>query len=86
MERTSEATRPWVDLGTWLSRLVMKWVRQRCQEAPIIVLSMAATRPLWASEMTSLTPVSPRSTRLRRKPSQAASSSEVKVARPRISR
>ncbi len=34
----------------------MKWVRQRCQDAPGSVAAIASTRPGWASEITSWTP------------------------------
>src|SRR3977135_1494445 len=47
---------------------------------------MAAFSPSWASEMTSLTPRSPRLASLRRKSVQKVSASEVPIARPSTSR
>ena len=64
----------------------MKWVRQRCQHAPGRVAAIASTRPGCASELTSLTPASPRATRPRMNASQAAPSSAVTTSRPSDSR
>lgn len=44
-------------------RLAAKWVRQRCHPAPGRVAPTASTRPGWASEVTSRTPVRPQATR-----------------------
>ena len=57
-------------LGTRVSRLAMKWVRQRCQLAPANTAAMAFFSPWWASEVTSPTPLSPRAVSDRRKASQ----------------
>ena len=54
---------PLAVLGTRVKGLPMKCVRQRCQLAPGKVAATAATRPECASELTSLTPLSPRATR-----------------------
>ncbi len=86
IERTSVATALCAAFGTWVSRLLMKWVRQRCQLEPGSVAAMASWSPLWASEVTLTTPVSPRLTRLRRNASQPAPSSVVTTSTPRISR
>jgi len=45
----------------------MKWVRQRYHVQPASSAAMAAFKPLWASEVTSFTPLNPRATRLRGK-------------------
>ena len=50
-------------LPAWASALRMVWTRQRCQVA-FISLATAALMPSWASEMTSLTPRSPRAPKL----------------------
>jgi hypothetical protein len=47
---------------------------------------MAALRPVWASEMTGWTPVSPRAFRLRRKAAQKVPSSLSPTSRPSTSR
>ena len=47
---------------------------------------MAACRPVWASEMTSWVPVSPRALRVRRNAVQKAPSSESPTAQPSTSR
>lgn len=46
--------------GVIAIKLVVHWVRQRCQAAPGGVAPIAATRPAWASEVTSRTPEIPR--------------------------
>ena len=48
----------------------MKWVRQRCQLAPVNTAAMAFFSPWWASEVTSSTPLSPRAVNEHRKASQ----------------
>jgi hypothetical protein len=53
----------------------MKWTRQRCQQA-CSTLVTAALIPSWASEITSLTPRSPRRASLRRNAVQNVSASE----------
>jgi hypothetical protein len=50
------------------------------------VAAIASTRPRWASDTTSLTPVRPRTVRLRRKASQSAPSSREAMSRPWTSR
>ena len=42
---TMAATPDWDRLGTRVSRLAMKWVRQRCQPAPVNTAAMAFFRP-----------------------------------------
>src|SRR4051812_23057883 len=86
MVRTNVATSPCAALGTFVSRLRMKCVRQRCQAAPRRTEAMASLRPGCASEITSSTPFSPRARRLRRNASQPAPSSSATTSRPRISR
>ena len=54
---------------------------QRCQRQPN-TLAMAALRPVWASEMTSWTPSSPRARSDRRKLRQNASVSASPTSRP----
>ena len=63
--RTIVATKLCALLGTRVSRLRIACVRQRCQAAPGSVAAIASTRPGCASELTSLTPLSPRATRPR---------------------
>src|ERR1700732_1309968 len=58
--------------------LRMKCTRQRCQLAPS-TLAAAALRPSWASEMTSLTPRSPRRASLCRNSLQNVSASEAQI-------
>ena len=58
--------------------------RQRCQPAPN-TRRIAALRPSWASEMTSLTPRSPRRVKLLRKPDQKVSASGGPICSPTIS-
>ena len=77
MVRTMVATPGWAPLGTRVSRLAMKWVRQRCQLAPANTAAMAFSPPAfagagsgWASEVTTSTPLSPRAVSERRKASQ----------------
>ncbi|BCI69435.1 hypothetical protein SPKIRA_20960 [Sphingomonas paucimobilis] len=53
--RMAAATTVFWPLGTYASALRMKWTRQRCQVA-LRTRVIAALRPSWASEMTSLTP------------------------------
>ena len=53
----------------------MKCTRQRCQLA-LKTWAIAAFRPSWASEMTSLTPLRPRLSSERRKPSQNTAASD----------
>ena len=43
--RSWVATPGWARLGTRVSRLAMKWVRQRCQLAPVNTAAMAFFRP-----------------------------------------
>jgi hypothetical protein len=62
IERTIVATKLCALLGTRVSRLRMKCMRQRCQLAPGGVAAIA-TRPGWASEVTRRTPARPRATR-----------------------
>ena len=69
MVRTMVATPGWARLGNRVSRLAMKWVRQRCQLAPVNTAAMAFFSPWWASEVTSSTPLSPRAVSDRRKAS-----------------
>ena len=64
----------------------MKWVRQRCQLAPVNTAAMAFFSPWWASEVTSSTPLSPRAVSDLRKASQKAPSSLAPTSIPRISR
>ena len=45
MVRTMVATPGWARLGTRVSRLAMKWVRQRCQLAPANTAAMAFFSP-----------------------------------------
>jgi hypothetical protein len=71
IERTIVATKDCALLGTRVSRLHRKCVRQRCQAAPGRLAAIASTRPGWASEVTRRTPVRPRATSERRKASQA---------------
>ena len=74
MVRTMVATPGWAPLGTRVSRLAMKWVRQRCQLAPANTAAMAFFSPpcfrrgrlWWASEVTTSTPLSPRAVSERR--------------------
>lgn len=66
--------------------MAMKWVRHRCQEAPVSTLAMAALIPSCASEMTSSTPARPRATRPRRNSVQLAVSSALTMSNPAISR
>ena len=68
--RSWVATPGWARLGTRVSRLAMKWVRQRCQLAPVNTAAMAFFSPWWASEVTSSTPLRPRAVSDRRKASQ----------------
>src|SRR4051794_10688836 len=63
--RTIVATKLCALFATRVSRLRMKWVRQRRQAAPGSVAEIASTRPGCASELTSLTPARPRATRPR---------------------
>jgi len=61
MVRIAAATISAEPLGTWASTLMRrKCTRQRCQAAPIRMASTAARSPVWASEITSCTPASPR--------------------------
>ena len=69
VERMRVATMDWVALGTLVNTLRTKWTRQRCQAAPGSTEAMASTRPPWASETTSWTPLRPRATSPRRTPS-----------------
>src|SRR5205814_2349121 len=80
------ATKPCALLGTRVSKLRMKCVRQRCHEAPGSVAAIASTRPGCAPELTSLTPARPRATKPRTNASQAAPSSAVTTSRPSDSR
>ena len=65
-------------MGTRVSRLAMKWVRQRCQLGPGEHRGDGVLQPLcfrrgrlwWASEVTSSTPLGPRAVSDRRKASQ----------------
>ena len=84
--RTKVATMVWAERGTRVSRLRMKWVRHRCQVAPVSVERMASTRPGWASEITSVVPARPRATRPRRNANQPAPSSVVMTSKPSTSR
>ena len=86
MVRIAAATIVWEPLGTWASTLRRKCTRQRCQVAPSITAAMAALSPAWASEITSLVPVSPRVLSERRNAVQKAPSSESPTANPRTSR
>ena len=52
-----------------------KWTRHLCQPAPANTAPMACLRPVWASEMTSCTPASPRALSERRNAVQKAPSS-----------
>ena len=45
MVRTMVATHGCARRGTLESRLVMKWVRQRCQDASATTLAMASFSP-----------------------------------------
>jgi hypothetical protein len=62
-----------------------KCTRQRCQDA-FSTFATAAFSPSWASEITSLTPRSPRRVRLRRNAVQNGSASLGPVAMPSTSR
>jgi hypothetical protein len=64
--RTIVATKDCALLGTRVSRLRMKCVRQRCHDAPGRVAAIASTKPGCASEVTSRTPPRPRATSERR--------------------
>ena len=68
--RSWVATPGWARLGTRVSRLAMKWVRQRCQLAPANTAAMAFFSPWRASEVTTFTPLNPRAVSERRKASQ----------------
>ena len=57
--------------ATWPSMSRRKWTVQRCQRQPN-TLAMAVLRPVWASEMTSWTPSSPRARSDRRNARQNA--------------
>lgn len=70
--RMIEATISWAPLGTVESTLRMK-CRQRCHDAPWKTVLIAYFSPVWASEMTSLTPPRPRVLSERRKSVQDAS-------------
>jgi hypothetical protein len=72
--------------GTLARALRRKWTRQRCQAAPTMTAPMAALSPVWASEMTSWTPCSPRAFSDRRNAVQKAPSSLSPTSRPRTSR
>jgi hypothetical protein len=61
-------------LGTLASTLRRKWTRQRCHEAPAMTAAMACLWPVWASDTTSWTPVSPRALSERRNAVQKAPS------------
>src|ERR671921_2325593 len=61
--------------GTWASSDLMKCTRHRCQVA-LRTCVMAALRPSWASEMTSLTPLRPRRTRPRKNSIQKVAASD----------
>jgi hypothetical protein len=63
IERTIVATKDCALFGTRVRRLRMKWVRQRCQQAPGRVVAIASARPGCASLVTSLTPERPRARR-----------------------
>ena len=63
----------------------MKCTRQRCQVARN-TRATAALMPSCASEITSLTPASPRRLSLRRNSTQNVSASEAPIAMPRTSR
>src|SRR5215208_5471064 len=86
MVRIAAATISAEPLGTRASTLRRKWTRQRCQPAPAMTAPMACLRPVWASEMTSCTPASPRAFRLRRNAVQKAPSSLSPTSSPRTSR
>ena len=58
--RKAAATISWWPLGTLASRLRAKWTRQRWCAAPWKQRPMAFTSPACWSEMTNLTPASPR--------------------------
>ena len=62
--------------GTSAKAFLMKCVRHRCQLVPCSTAAIAALSPSWASEMTSLTPPSPRLTKSRRKSVQKTSASD----------
>jgi hypothetical protein len=64
----------------------MKWVLQRCQEAPSSTAAIAPCNPWWASLVTSRTPCSPRATRPRRNAVQLAPSSALPSSSPSSSR
>lgn len=68
--RTIAATVSWAPLGTVESRLRMKWTRHRCQVDSLSTFAIAWRNPSWASEITSLTPFSPRLTSERRNDTQ----------------
>lgn len=59
MVRMTAATMSWLVRGTMESTFLMKCTRQRCQAAPWKTVLMAFFRPVWASEMTSLTTIQP---------------------------
>ena len=84
--RIAAATISWLPLGTTASTLRMKCTRQRCQAAPMNTEPIAAFRPVWASEMTSWTPPSPRAFSERRNAVQNAPSSLSPTSKPRTSR
>ena len=64
----------------------MKWVLQRCQQAPSSTAAIAPFSPSWASLVTRRTPCSPRATRPRRNAVQLAPSSAAPTSSPSSSR
>jgi hypothetical protein len=85
MVRIAAATISWVPLGTTAKALRMKCTRHRCHSAPISTERIACFSPVWALEMTSWTPASPRAFRPRRNAVQNAPSSESPTSNPRTS-
>jgi hypothetical protein len=86
MVRMAAATISAEPFGMRASTFRRKWTRHRCQPAPAMTAPMAPLRPVWASEMTSCTPASPRALSERRKAVQKAPSSLSPTSRPSTSR
>ncbi len=84
MPTHAETMRRWV-LPAWAMALRMKWTRQRCQVA-FRIFEIAAFRPSWASETTSLTPRRQRQVNERSKSTQKGSASLCRTVMPCTSR
>lgn len=84
--RTVAATMSLDAEGTVPKMLRIRCTLHRCHDAPTSTLGIDAFNPACASEITSLTPLRPRSLRLRRNAVQNTSSSESPTSTPRTSR